>query len=303
MATAQALAAIGAPVVILARDASKADRVAGEIRAASGNDQVSVLPADLASLDSVRRAVDRFRADADRLHVLINNAGVSLNHRSVTADGFETTFAVNHLAPFLLTNLLMDLLQRSAPGRVVNVTSTAFRRARIDFDDLQGERNFNGIRAYSQSKLANVLFTSELARRLEGTGVTVNCVHPGVVRDTALGHGERFPAAHPGRLGGAAALHEEPRAGRPNIGVRGDLPGPRRRLRPFLHQQQAGTHQRDRPGHCPRPAAVDRQRATGRPHLTSTSPARRAAGYQPVAADLDREVPGLPIPPASEAAV
>jgi len=125
--------------------------------------------------------------------VLINNAGVNLNHRSVTGDGFETTFAVNHLAPFLLTNLLLDLLRHSAPSRVVTVTSTAFRRGRIDFDDLQAERSFSGVRAYSQSKLANVLFTNELARRLEGTDVTANCVHPGVVRGTALGHGERFP--------------------------------------------------------------------------------------------------------------
>jgi retinol dehydrogenase-14 len=154
---------------------------------------VTVLPADLASLESVRQATDRFLAGHDRLHVLINNAGVSLNHRSVTADGFETTFAVNHLGPFLLTNLLLERLKQSAPSRVVNVTSTASRRGRINFDDLQAEQRFSGIGAYHNSKLAIVLFTYELARRLEGTGVTVNCVHPGVVRGTALGRGERFP--------------------------------------------------------------------------------------------------------------
>jgi retinol dehydrogenase-14 len=191
-ATVQALAGMRASVVILARHPSELDAVAAELRASTGND-VTVLPADLASLASVRQAADRFLAGHNRLHVLVNNAGVLLNHRSVTADGFETTFAVNHLGPFLLTNLLLERLKHSAPSRVVNVTSTASRRGRIDFDDLQGDRRFSGSRAYSQSKLANVLFTYELARRLEGTGVTVNCVHPGVVRSTALGRGERFP--------------------------------------------------------------------------------------------------------------
>jgi NAD(P)-dependent dehydrogenase (short-subunit alcohol dehydrogenase family) len=194
-ATAHALAGLGASVVILGRRPAELDAVAAEMRASTGNDDVTVALADLASLESIRRLADRFRAEHDRLHVLINNAGVNLNHRSVTVDGFETTFAVNHLAPFLLTNLLLDLLKRSAPSRVVSVASTAFRRGRIDFDDLQAERSFSGFRVYSQSKLANVLFTTELARRLEGTGVTANCVHPGVVRGTGLGRGERFPLA------------------------------------------------------------------------------------------------------------
>jgi NAD(P)-dependent dehydrogenase (short-subunit alcohol dehydrogenase family) len=192
-ATAQALAGMGASVVILARRPADLEAVAAQMRSSTGNDDVSGLPADLASLASVRQAADRFLASHDRLHVLINNAGVSLNHRSVTADGLETTFAVNHLGPFLLTNLLLERLKHSAPSRVVNVTSTAFRRGRIDFDDLQAEQHFSGIGAYNNSKLANVLFTYELARRLQGTGVTANCVHPGVVRDTALGRGERFP--------------------------------------------------------------------------------------------------------------
>jgi NAD(P)-dependent dehydrogenase (short-subunit alcohol dehydrogenase family) len=191
-ATAQALAGMGASVVLLARRPSELDRVAAEMRSSTGNDDVTILPADLAVLDSVRQAAARFLAGHDRLHVLINNAGVSLNHRSVTVDGFETTFAVNHLAPFLLTNLLLELLKQSAPSRVVNVTSTAFRRGRINFDDLQAEQRFSGIGAYNNSKLAIVLFTYELARRLAGTGVTVNCVHPGMVRSTALGRGERF---------------------------------------------------------------------------------------------------------------
>ena len=189
-ATAHALARLGASVVILGRRPAELDAVAAEMRADTGND-VTVLLADLASLESIRQAADRFRAEHDRAHVLINNAGVNLNHRSLTVDGFETTFAVNHLAPLLLTNLLLDVLRHSAPSRVVTVTSTAFRRGRIDFDDLHAEQRFSGFRAYSQSKLANVLFTNELARRLEGTGVTANCVHPGVVRGTALGHGNR----------------------------------------------------------------------------------------------------------------
>jgi retinol dehydrogenase-14 len=192
-ATAHALAGRGASVVILGRRRAELEAVAAEMRADTGNDNVTVLLADLASLESIRQAADRFRAEHDRLHVLINNAGVNLNHRRVTVDGFETTFAVNHLAPFLLTNLLLDLLERNAPSRVVTVSSTAFRRGRIDFDDLQAARSFSGIRAYSQSKLANVLFTNELARRLQGTGVTANSVHPGVVRGTGLGQGERFP--------------------------------------------------------------------------------------------------------------
>jgi retinol dehydrogenase 14 len=165
-ATAHALAGMGASVVILARRPSELEAVAAQMRSSTGNHDVTGLPADLALLASVRQAADRFLADHDRLHVLINNAGVSLNHRSVTADGFETTFAVNHLAPFLLTNLLLERLKHSAPSRVVNVTSTAFRRGRIDFDDLQAEQRFSGIGAYNQSKLANVLFTYELARRL-----------------------------------------------------------------------------------------------------------------------------------------
>ena len=120
--------------------------------------------------------------------MLINNAGIFTSKRTVTVDGIETTFAVNHLAPFLLTNLLLDVLEASAPARIVNVTSSGERSGTINFDDLQGEGRYSGVRAYNQSKLAMILFTYELARRLEGTGVTVNCVHPGVVV-TNLGRG------------------------------------------------------------------------------------------------------------------
>ena len=131
-ATAQALAGMGRSVVILGRNPSALEAVAAQIRTSTGNHAVQVLHADLASLASIRRAADRFLADHDHLDVLINNAGVILGHRSVTPDGFETTFAVNHLGPFLLTNLLLDVLKQSAPSRIVNLTSTAFRRGRID---------------------------------------------------------------------------------------------------------------------------------------------------------------------------
>ena len=136
-ATAHELVSRGASVVIHGRRSAELDAAAADIRASTSNEKVTVLLADLASLGSVRQATDRFIAEHDRLHVLVNNAGVSLTHRSVTAYGYETTFAVNHLAPFLLTNLLLELLQNGAPSRIVNVTSTAFRRAQIDFDDLQ----------------------------------------------------------------------------------------------------------------------------------------------------------------------
>ncbi len=128
-----------------------------------------------------------------RLHVLVNNVGGFWAHRHVTADGLEHTFALNHLAPFLLTNLLLERLTASAPARIVTISSGAQARGRIDFDDLQGERNYSGQRAYSQSKLANVMFTYELARRLEGTGVTATVLHPGVVR---TGFGAEDQAAY-----------------------------------------------------------------------------------------------------------
>jgi NAD(P)-dependent dehydrogenase (short-subunit alcohol dehydrogenase family) len=144
--------------------------------------------ADLSSQEQIRRLADDFKAAYPRLDVLINNAGVFRSERITTADGIEMTFAVNHLAYFLLTNLLLDVLKASAPSRIVNVSSGAQSNGTIDFDDLQGEKGYKGTKAYSQSKLANVLFTYELARRLEGTGVTANCLHPGAVR-TNFGSG------------------------------------------------------------------------------------------------------------------
>jgi NAD(P)-dependent dehydrogenase (short-subunit alcohol dehydrogenase family) len=181
-ATAKALAGLGATVVLVARDPTRAGTTVADIARTTGNDRLEVRLADLSSQASVRELAGSFRRDHDRLDVLVNCAGGFYRDRRVTADGLELTFALNHLAYFVLTTHLLDLLAASAPARVVNVTSGAHTMGRIRFDDLQGERRYRGQDAYSQSKLANVLFTYELARRVEATGVTANCVHPGVVR-------------------------------------------------------------------------------------------------------------------------
>jgi retinol dehydrogenase-12 len=137
---------------------------------------------DFSRLDDVRRFAAEFNSRHDKLHVLVNNAGAMLSERSTTPDGLETTFQVNHLGPFLLTNLLLDKLKASAPARIVNVASTAHRGGSLDFDDLQSEKSYIGMRVYGTSKLCNILFTRALAKRLEGTGVTANSLHPGTVR-------------------------------------------------------------------------------------------------------------------------
>ncbi len=180
-ATALGLAAMGARVAITGRDRARAERAAHEISAASGA-TVEVFVADLSSQSEVRRLAAEVLERLPRLDVLINNVGGYWNTRHVTADGLEHTFALNHLAPFLLTNLLLDRLKATAPARVVTVSSHAHTGGRMDFDDLQGERSFSGARAYNQRKLANVLFSYELARRLQGTSATANALHPGVVR-------------------------------------------------------------------------------------------------------------------------
>lgn len=178
-AAARALGGRGATVVLVARSPERGEAVRAEIEQAGG--RAEVLLADLASLCQVREAAAEFARRFDRLDVLVNNAAVYTRERTLTEDGFETQLAVNHLAPFLLTHLLLPLLRRSAPSRVVTVSSEAHQGASLRWDDLNGERGYNGVRAYAQSKLANLLFTFELARRLEGTGVTANAVHPGVV--------------------------------------------------------------------------------------------------------------------------
>ena len=180
-ATALGLSRLGARVGITGRDDARTRRAAAEVERASGN-PVDAFPADMSSQAEVRRLAAAVLDTYPRLDVLVNNVGGFWATRRTTADGLEHTFAVNHLAGFLLTNLLLDRLRASAPSRVVTVSSGAQRMGVLDFDDLQGERNWSGQRAYNQSKLANVEFTYELARRLQGTGVTANTLHPGVVR-------------------------------------------------------------------------------------------------------------------------
>jgi NAD(P)-dependent dehydrogenase (short-subunit alcohol dehydrogenase family) len=187
-ATAVALARAGGRTVITARDQARGNRAVEEIRQASGSDQVELVVFDLGDLASVRAGAAELLDRCPRIDVLINNAGLVLTDRAETVDGYEATFAINHLGPFLLTELLTDRLVASAPSRVVNVASTAHRSARhgLDFEDLQSRQGYKGMRVYGSSKLANILFTTELANRLSGKGVTANSVHPGTV---ATGYG------------------------------------------------------------------------------------------------------------------
>jgi NAD(P)-dependent dehydrogenase (short-subunit alcohol dehydrogenase family) len=192
-ATAIRLASMGGRVGITGRDLGRAQRAAAEIASESGHGVVDAFAADMSSQTEVRRLADEVLAAYPRLDVLINNVGGFWSHRHTTADGLEHTFALNHLAPFLLTSLLLDRLIASAPARVVSVSSGAQSMGKIDFDDLMGERKYSGQRAYNQSKLANVMFTYELARRLAGTGVTVTALHPGLTNTS-------FSAEDPARV-------------------------------------------------------------------------------------------------------
>lgn len=186
--TAVALAEAGAKTVITARDRTRGEAAVADIRARSGRDDVEVVVFDLASIASIHEGAAAILARCERIDVLVNNAGLVLSDRRETEDGFEATFGVNHLGPFVLTELLLERIKQSAPARIVNVASTAHKGARkgLDFDDLQSTRAYGGMQVYSKSKLANIYFTTELARRLVGSGVTVNCLHPGTV---ATGYG------------------------------------------------------------------------------------------------------------------
>jgi retinol dehydrogenase 12 len=186
LATAQRLAAEGMKVVIVGRTAAKADAAAKAIADLAGRAPVDCLAADFAVQRQVRKLAAEVGHRYPRLDILVNNAGAIIPRRQATPEGVELTLAVNHLAPFLLTNLLVPLLRKSAPARVVNLSSVAHKRAQLDPDDMAPERRYIPFRAYARSKLANLLFTFELARQLEGTGVTVNAVDPGLVR-TRLG--------------------------------------------------------------------------------------------------------------------
>jgi retinol dehydrogenase-12 len=198
MVTAREFARMGARTLIVARDPVKGEASAREIRDATGA-PAEVLVADLSSREEVRRLAGEVRERTGRLDLLVNNAGAIFAERRVSADGIEMTFALNHLAYFLLTLELMPLLAAAPEARVVNVASMAHAHGSIDFEDLQGERRYGMWKAYGQSKLANVLFTAELARRLAGSGVTTNSLHPGSV---ASGFGRD----HPGFFGKLVAL-------------------------------------------------------------------------------------------------
>ena len=182
------LARQGARVVIVGRDPARSDAALAAVRAQSGSTDVSLLRCDFSSQAAVRRLAAEYRATQDRLDVLINNAGGVQKARRMTTDGIEMTFAVNHLGGFLLTNLLLDLIVRSAPARIITVSSVGHRQGTLDFDDLGFEQDYSIMRAYSRSKLANVLFANALAQRLAGTGVTSNSLHPGAV-DTPIWSG------------------------------------------------------------------------------------------------------------------
>jgi NAD(P)-dependent dehydrogenase (short-subunit alcohol dehydrogenase family) len=191
--TAERLAAMGARLVLVGRDRARGEAALARIKALAPRAEVSMHYADLARLDALRTLAAGLAA-LSRIDVLINNAGAMFWRREVTADGLERTFALNHVAYFVLTALLRDKLAASSPARIVNVASDAHRGARLDFSDLQSKRNYNGIRTYSRSKLCNILFTRELARRLAGSGVTANCLHPGFVNS-------RFGDNNPGVVG------------------------------------------------------------------------------------------------------
>ncbi len=183
--TALALAEKGADVVLVCRDEARGQAVLDEVKARGGGKGELYL-ADLSSQASIRKLAADFKTKHDRLHVLVNNAGAIFMSRQVTVDGIEATFATNHLGYFLLTNLLLDVIEKSAPARIINVSSIVHGRGTIRFDDLGHAQGYAAMKAYSQSKLANILFTFALARRLEGKGVTVNALHPGVIGSNFL---------------------------------------------------------------------------------------------------------------------
>lgn len=179
--TARGIAKTGAKVVLIGRSREKGETVVEELKRTTNNENIELLVADLSVMSEIRRCADEFKSKYDRLDILVNNAGAIFDERETTSDGFEKTFALNHISYFLLTNLLLDVIKQSQPARIVSVSSAAHFYGKIDFDNLQSEKSFGALATYSNSKLMNVLFTYELARRLKETNVTANCLHPGGV--------------------------------------------------------------------------------------------------------------------------
>jgi NAD(P)-dependent dehydrogenase (short-subunit alcohol dehydrogenase family) len=207
--TARELAKAGAAVTIVGRNAAKGESVVEELRAAAGHDGVDFVQGDLLTLKGVRAAAETLKGRLKSIDVLVNNAGAAFVKRGVTEDGFEQTFALNHLAYFLMTSLLLDLLKASSAGRIVNVASEAHRGTQLKLDDLQNTKSYSGWRAYQQSKLANIYFTYELARRLQETKVTANCLHPGFVASRFGDNNKGIFGALFGLVKSIAAISEE----------------------------------------------------------------------------------------------
>jgi len=185
-ATALGLAELGATVVLVCRNPKRGEKSLRWIQKKSGNNNIHLIVGDLSRQQDIFDVASDFKRHYDRLDVLLNNAAILTRKRRLTTEGFELQFFVNHLAYYLLTGSLIDLLKKSAPSRIVNIASTAHSRGILDFENLQGEKSYNGWQQYSNTKLANIVFTYELARRLEGTGVTANCLHPGVIHTNLM---------------------------------------------------------------------------------------------------------------------
>ncbi len=210
-ATATGLARMGATVVMVCRNRVRGETAQAEIAADSGSQNVDLLIADLSSQGSVRKLARTVISQYPQLHVLINNAGAITRRRRLTVDGLETQFAVNHLAPFLLTNLLLDTLKASSPARVVTVSSQVHSKSPLDLDDLRSDREYTASQVYRKTKLANILFTYELSRRLEGTNVTANCLHPGVIATKLLD--DYMGGSHDAGFGSGALFGDSPEEG------------------------------------------------------------------------------------------
>jgi NAD(P)-dependent dehydrogenase (short-subunit alcohol dehydrogenase family) len=211
-AAAHGLAVQGAKLLVHGRDPDKGARAVAELKARSGNPAIEFLQADFSSLVDVRRLAAAVKERTPNVDVLVNNAGGIFTKRLLSKDGYEMTFAVNHLAPFLLTHLLIDTLKSGKPSRIVTTASNAHRNARIPFDDLQATRKYSPMGAYGSSKLANVLFTHSLAKRLQGTAVTATCLHPGFVR-TSFGRDAEMSALLKGIFGLIARFARSPEKG------------------------------------------------------------------------------------------